>query len=64
MPDRRFPIGAEILPMYVSFAASNFTDRGQPWGLVFSWIFVAFLSLAATSIPMSLALKKIESLEF
>jgi len=56
-------IGAEVAPMYASFAVSGFTERGQPWGLVFSWIFVALLSLAATSIPMSLALKKVESLE-
>jgi ABC-2 type transport system permease protein len=56
-------IGAEVAPMYASFAVSGFTERGQPWGLVLSWIFVALLSLAATSIPMSLALKKVESLE-
>jgi ABC-2 type transport system permease protein len=56
-------IGSEVLPMYQSFAANGFNDRGQPWGLVFSWIFVAFLSLFATTIPMSLALKKVEALE-
>jgi ABC-2 type transport system permease protein len=56
-------IGSEVLPMYQSFAANGFNDRGQPWGLVFSWIFVAFLSLFATTIPMSLALKKVDSLE-
>ena len=56
-------IGSEVLPMYQSFAANGFNDRGQPWGLVFSWIFVAFLSLFATTNPMSLALKKVDSLE-
>jgi ABC-2 type transport system permease protein len=56
-------IGSEVLPMYLSFAANGFADRGQPWGLVFSWIFVAILSLFATTIPMSLALKKVEALE-
>jgi ABC-2 type transport system permease protein len=56
-------IGSEVAPMYASFAVSGFSERGQPWGLVFSWIFVALLSLAAASIPMSLALKKVESLE-
>ena len=56
-------IGSEALPMYLSFAANSFTERGQPWGLVFSWIFVSLLSLLATSLPMSLALKKVESLE-
>ncbi len=56
-------VGSEVLPMYMSFAANGFSDRGQPWGLVISWIFVAFLSLAATTIPMSLALKRVEALE-
>jgi ABC-2 type transport system permease protein len=56
-------IGSEVLPMYLSFTPNSFADRGQSWGLVVSWIFVAFLSFAATTIPMSLALKKIESLE-
>ena len=56
-------IGSEVLPMYQSFAANGFNDRGQPWGLVFSWIFVAFLSLFATTVPMTLALKKVDSLE-
>ena len=56
-------IGSEVLPMYASFAANNFNDSGQPWGLVFSWIFVSLLSLVAASLPMSLALKKVDSLE-
>lgn len=56
-------VGSEVLPMYTSFAATGFNDRGQPWGLVLSWIFVALLSLATMSIPMSLALKRVESLE-
>ena len=56
-------IGAEAWPLYSRFAVSGFTSRGQPWGLVFSWIFVSLFSLMAASIPMSLALKKVESLE-
>jgi ABC-2 type transport system permease protein len=56
-------IGSEVLPMYQSFATNGFTDRGQPWAVVLSWIFVALLSLAATTIPMSLALKKVDNLE-
>jgi len=56
-------IGSEVLPMYASFAANGFSERGQPWGLVFSWIFVSLFSLIAATIPMSLALKKVESLE-
>ena len=56
-------VGSEVLPMYMRFAQGGIADRGQPWGLVFSWIFVAVLSFAATAIPMSLALKKVEALE-
>lgn len=56
-------IGAEVWPMYSSIAASGFTSRGQPWNLVFSWIFVSLFSLAAACIPMALALKKVEALE-
>jgi ABC-2 type transport system permease protein len=56
-------IGAEVTPMYAGLAVGGLGERGQPWGFVLSWIFVSLLSLAATSIPMSLALKKVESLE-
>jgi len=56
-------IGSEVLPMYLRYTTRSFVDRGESWGLVFSWVFVTILSLAATAIPMSLALKKIESLE-
>jgi ABC-2 type transport system permease protein len=56
-------VGSEVLPMYMRFAQGGIADRGQPWGLVFSWIFVAVLSFIATTIPMSLALKKVEALE-
>jgi ABC-2 type transport system permease protein len=56
-------IGAEVWPMYSNFAASGFTNRGQPWGLMLSWTFVSLFSLAATCVPMALALKKVESLE-
>jgi ABC-2 type transport system permease protein len=56
-------IGAEVTPMYAGFAMGGLGEREQPWGFVLAWIFVALLSLAATTIPMSLALKKVESLE-
>jgi ABC-2 type transport system permease protein len=56
-------IGAEVTPMYAGFAVGGLGERAQPWGFVLSWIFVSLLSLAATTIPMSLALKKVESLE-
>jgi ABC-2 type transport system permease protein len=56
-------IGAEVTPMYAGFAMGGLGERDQPWGFVLAWIFVALLSLAATTIPMSLALKKVESLE-
>jgi ABC-2 type transport system permease protein len=56
-------IGAEVVPMYLSFSQNGFADRGQPWVFVLSWIFVSVLSLFATTIPMSLALKKLDTLE-
>ena len=56
-------IGAEVTPMYAGFAVGGLGEHAQPWGFVLSWIFVSLLSLAATTIPMSLALKKVESLE-
>ncbi len=56
-------IGAEVAPMYAGIAMGGLGERDQPWAFVLSWIFVSLLSLAATTIPMSLALKKVESLE-
>ena len=56
-------ISAEALPLYFEFASSAFIDHGRPWALVGSWIFVAIFSLITASVPMSLALKKVESLE-
>ncbi len=53
-------IGAEALPVYFGY---GMTSDGRPWGLVVSWIFVSILSLAAIAVPMSLALKKMETME-
>jgi ABC-2 type transport system permease protein len=56
-------VAAEVWPMYAKFASSGVDSPRQPWGPVFSWVFVSLLSLAATCIPLSLALKKVDSLE-
>jgi ABC-2 type transport system permease protein len=56
-------IGAEALPMCFQFLLGELGDFTQSWALVGSWIFVSLLSLAAACVPMSLALKRVESLE-
>lgn len=56
-------IGVEVWPMYSKFASSGVGSPGQPWGMVFSWVLVSLFSLAAACIPLSLALKKVDSLE-
>lgn len=53
-------IAAEALPIYFQFGMS---ELGRPWVLVLAWLFVSLLSLAAIVIPLSLALKKMDTLE-
>ena len=52
-------IGAEVAPMYASFAVNGFGERGQPWG---PRRFLDFRRVVQpggpTSIPMSLAFEK------
>ncbi|HUI07075.1 MAG TPA: hypothetical protein VL486_08715 [Verrucomicrobiae bacterium] len=56
-------IGAEVWPMYSKFASSGVGSPGQPWGVLLSWTLVSLISVAAACIPMSLALKRVDSLE-
>jgi len=56
-------IGAEALPFYYHLQLGGLTAKAQGWAVVGSWIFVSIISLVATSVPMSLALKRVESLE-
>jgi ABC-2 type transport system permease protein len=55
-------IGAEALPMYTQFAEGP-TTEGHPWVMVSAWLFVSVISLVATIVPMTLALKHVDSLE-
>jgi ABC-2 type transport system permease protein len=56
-------IAAEALPVYFLFSRFILNQPSQPWPLVGAWLLVAFLSLAAIVIPMSLALKRVETME-
>lgn len=56
-------VSAEALPMYAPFIGLTLDSDTQPWAIVGSWVFVSILSLLATSIPMTLALKRVDSLE-
>ncbi len=57
-------IGAEALPLYFQVAEDGFFGLPPSTVLVLSWIFVSIVSLVATCVPMSLALKRVESMEF
>ncbi len=56
-------IGAEALPFYLQSTGAGFSPEQYSWAIVGSWIFVSLVSLAATSVPMTLALRRVESLE-
>jgi ABC-2 type transport system permease protein len=56
-------IGAEALPFYFYPAWAKGITETYSWAVVGSWIFTATISLVAISMPMSLALKRVESLE-
>jgi ABC-2 type transport system permease protein len=56
-------IGAELLPMYSQLFETGPGEQARPAALVGAWIFVAALSLVATVVPMSAALKRVETLE-
>jgi ABC-2 type transport system permease protein len=56
-------IGAEAWPMFASFARGGFADESRLLSSLVSWVFVSALSLLAACVPMSLALKRVESLE-
>jgi len=55
-------IGTEALPMYAQFTNAA-TTEARPWPMVGAWLFVSFVSLIATIVPMTLALKHVDQLE-
>ncbi len=56
-------IGAEALPMFLQVSAGLVHQDSQPWTMVGAWLFVATISLIAITVPMHLALRRVESLE-
>lgn len=56
-------IGVEALPLCGRLMLGELGEFTQNWALVGSWLFVSLLSLAAACVPMSLALRRVESLE-
>jgi len=56
-------IGAEALPFYLQSTGMAFTPEQYSWAIVGSWIFVSGISLAAICVPMTLALRRVETLE-
>lgn len=56
-------IGAEALSVFFPFAGNGIMGLPQSSVLIIAWVFVSILSLVATTVPMSLALKKVETLE-
>lgn len=57
-------IGVEALPFYFYVPWVRGSNNAYSWAVVGSWIVTATVSLLATVVPMSLALKRVESLEF
>ncbi len=56
-------IGTEALPFYIQCSGGEFTSEQYSWAVVGAWIVVSIISLIATTVPMSLALKRVETME-
>jgi ABC-2 type transport system permease protein len=56
-------IGAEGFPMYLRFSGARLSSNEQSYAVVGAWLFVSILSLIATTVPMTLALKRVEQME-
>ena len=56
-------IGAEALPFCFYLPWVKGPTNAYSWAVIGSWIFASIISLVATTVPMSLALKRVESLE-
>jgi ABC-2 type transport system permease protein len=56
-------IGAEALPMFLQLSTGIVHQETQPWTMVGAWLFVATVSLIAITVPIHLALRRVESLE-
>jgi len=56
-------IGTEALPMYSQFTDGGLAREARPLPMVAAWLFVSLVSLVATIVPMTLALRHVEKLE-
>jgi ABC-2 type transport system permease protein len=56
-------IGAEALPMYLRFTGGGLSSEQQTYAIVGAWFFVSVISLVAISVPMTLALNRVEQME-
>jgi len=56
-------IAVEAAPMWLQFYGGVLRRDQQPWAMVGAWLIVSVLSLLATTIPMQLALKRVENME-
>jgi ABC-2 type transport system permease protein len=56
-------ISALALPLFLQMNEVLLTPRQQPWVMIAAWLFVSILSLVAISLPMQLALRRVESME-
>jgi ABC-2 type transport system permease protein len=56
-------VGAEAFPMYSPWAGRALAGLDQQTMMIYSWLFVSTISLIAISLPMALALKKVEKFE-
>ncbi|MCG3148516.1 MAG: hypothetical protein PCFJNLEI_01960 [Verrucomicrobiae bacterium] len=56
-------IAIEAAPMWLQFYGGILRRDQQPWAMVGAWMIVSLISLLATTIPMQLALKRVENME-
>jgi ABC-2 type transport system permease protein len=56
-------IGAEALPLFLQMSEGMAHQETQPWTMVAAWLFVSTISLIAITVPMQLALRRVEALE-
>lgn len=53
----------EAAPMWLQYYGNALRRDQQPWAMVGAWLAVSLLSLLATTVPMQLALKRVEEME-
>ena len=56
-------IGTEALPFYIHCTGGELSRDQYSWAVVGAWVIVSIVCLIATTLPMSLALKRVETME-